>query len=328
MRVRLTGRWILALILVALCACDPAGVQHTPASFGPAASYSELAYHYAPIIHQGAASDQDYITAADFDGDWTGSNNWENQLTGDLSAYVYYSVIETETHWYLFYALFHPRDTTKKPCEESDGCHENDLESLQVIVTKDGTPFGHPIALETLAHSHIMLYTLDHSVKRGMLRARGGAKIEDGHPVVWVETYGHGIHGDRIGLHPSQVIYHVSDTAEEPESIEDEFVPYLLAPIYDTLWQHQAEVGPGQAFDHPFDYRGHSLPAAFDGEDYGIDKANTPWGYDQETGDELQRGDFFLDPAWAFSHHATVAGDLALEYIHNPFLEELDLIEP
>ena len=43
--------------------------------------YESLARHYAPVIHQGAASDQDYITALDFDSDWIGNNNWENQPT-------------------------------------------------------------------------------------------------------------------------------------------------------------------------------------------------------------------------------------------------------
>ncbi|MBU4350633.1 hypothetical protein KJ599_09965, partial [bacterium] len=36
--------------------------------------YESLAWHYGPVIHQGAASDQDYITALDFDGDWIGNN--------------------------------------------------------------------------------------------------------------------------------------------------------------------------------------------------------------------------------------------------------------
>ncbi len=38
----------------------------------------------------------------DFDGDWISNNNWENQPSGDLTAYVYYSVMETETHWFLY----------------------------------------------------------------------------------------------------------------------------------------------------------------------------------------------------------------------------------
>jgi len=89
--VTILGLAILVTLALGSCASP------TPtAAPGSPASHQEMARHYAPIIRQGVASDQDFITAVDFDGDWVGNNNWENQPTGDLSAYVYYSVIETE----------------------------------------------------------------------------------------------------------------------------------------------------------------------------------------------------------------------------------------
>jgi hypothetical protein len=312
----------LAGLLVSCGSATPTAVV-TP---GTPASHEDLARHYAPVVRQGAASDQDYITAADLDGDWIGNNNWQNQPTGDRTAYVYYSVIETETHWYLFYSLFHPRDYTQKPCAESDGCHENDMESVQVVVVKDGSSFGRPVALETLAHGHIYLYRFDDSIKRGALRVRGRVTQEESHPIVWVETYGHGIHGKRRRLRPSTVVYRVGDVAEVPDGLDDEHVAYQLVSIYDTLWQHRDEVGPDQAFDQPFDYRGHLLPYSFDGDDWGEDKANTPWGYNQEIGDTLSRGDWFLDPARAVAFHATLEGAFSTRYLHNPFLADLNLM--
>jgi len=185
----------------------------------------DLARHYSPIIHQGTASDHDFITAVDFDGDWTGSNNWENQPTGDLSAYVYYSVAETETHWFLFYALFHPRDYTSRRCDQSGGCHENDMESIQIVVAKDDTPYGRLQAMETLAHGDIFLYTADpytpdRPVRGGYLKVKGKIRLQGSHPIVTVETYGHGIHGGRQVLLPHVVIYHEGSQAEVPESLD------------------------------------------------------------------------------------------------------------
>jgi hypothetical protein len=318
---------VTALWLLAGCgSAPPTDAPVTQQATQVPASHEELAQHYAPVIYQGTATDQDYLTAADFDGDWIGSNNWQNQPTGDLSAYVYYSVVETETHWFLFYSLFHPRDYTGEPCEESDGCHENDMESLQVVVAKDGTAFGRPMALETLAHSHIYLYPIDDSVKKGALRAQAEATLEDGHPVVWVETYGHGIYGKRQILAPGKVTYRVGEQAQVPMGVKDEEVSYRLVPIYETLWQHRDEMGAGQAFDNPFDYRGHTLPAAFDGDDYGPDKANPPWGYNQEIGEVLRRGDWFLDPARVLLHHASFEGDFSTDYLFNPYLADLGLL--
>jgi hypothetical protein len=313
-------------VLLLLVACRLAEPALAPAGPGPPASHQDLARHYAPVIKQGAATDQDYITAADFDGDWIGNNNWQNQPAGDLSAHVYYAVIETETHWFLFYSIFHPRDYTSKPCEDSGGCHENDLESIQLVVLKDGTPAGKLLAVETLAHSKIYLYPVDASVQPNALEAAGRIRFEESHPIVYIETYGHGIYGTRRILFPGVITYRVGDVAETPDGIKDEDTSYLLVSIYETLWTHRDDIGAGRVFDQPFDYRGRVLPAALDGDDFGEDRANSPWGYNQATGDVLSRGDWFLDPAKAFAYHASFEGEYSLEYVHNPYLVDLGLM--
>ena len=58
------------LVALALSGCAP-----PRADPGPPASHQELARHYAPVIRQGVASDQDFVTAVNFDGDWIGNNN-------------------------------------------------------------------------------------------------------------------------------------------------------------------------------------------------------------------------------------------------------------
>jgi len=292
----------------------------------PPPGYYELARHYAPVIYQGAASDQDYITAVDFDGDWVSNNNWENQPTGDLAAYVYYSVVETQTHWFAFYSLFHPRDYTAEPCEHSGGCHENDMESIQLVIVKDGSPFGHLQAMETLAHGDIYLYVADPTVRAGFLKVKGAVQFEGDHPIVYVEPFGHGIYGHLIILGPWKVVYRVGDEAQVPEGINDDHVTYRLVSIYETLWAHRHEIGKGRAFDRPFNYRGCVLPATLDGDNFGIDKANTPWGYDQAIGKVLRRGEWFLDPARALAYHASFEGEFSQHYLYNPYLADLGLL--
>jgi len=318
------GFSLASLAVLGLGACTSPAATEAP---DPVALHQDLAQHYAPVIHQGVASDQDFITAVDFDGDWIGNNNWENQPNGDLSAYVYYSVVETESHWFLFYSLFHPRDYTGDPCEDTGGCHENDMESVQVIVAKDGTGLGHLQAVQTLAHRNIYLYAIDPSVGQNALKVSGSVDLEGSHPVVYVETFGHGIYAHRQILVPYRVTYRVGEQAEVPDGLKDEDVSYQLVPIYDTLWAHRDEIGPGRAFDEPFDYRGHTLPAAIDGDDYGEDRASTPWGYDQDTGETLLPGDWFLDPARALAYHARFEGEFSTTYVHNPYLDDLGLFD-
>jgi hypothetical protein len=319
---------LLTLALLTVGGCGQTEPTAAPASTEVPFSYEELARRYAPIIYQGTATDQDYITAVDFDGDWLSNNNWENQPSGDLSAHVYYSVIETETHWFVFYSLFHPRDYTDDPCEKSEGCHENDMESIQMIVRKDGSSFGRLQAMQTLAHGYIYLYPADDSVSKGFLEPVANVRMEEGPPVVFVETYGHGIYGKKIILVPHTTIYRVGNEAQTPEELGDKDVSYRLVPIYDTLWQRRGEIGPGKTFDQPFDYRGQTLGYSFDGEDWGQDKANSPWGYNQATGNTLARGDWFLDPAKALLFHATFEGDFSTQYLYNPYLEDLGLLTP
>ena len=68
----LTTLSLAVLVTLALGSC----ASPTPtAAPGPSASHQELASHHAPVIRQGAITNQDYITAVDFDGDWAGSNN-------------------------------------------------------------------------------------------------------------------------------------------------------------------------------------------------------------------------------------------------------------
>src|SRR5215813_4921957 len=91
--------------------------------------YRKLASFHAPILFQdtevrgqsqdegnNASVDQpiqrrgDFILRFDFDGDWNGLNNWANfakRPPADKNkdtmarAYIYYSVVETETHYFI-----------------------------------------------------------------------------------------------------------------------------------------------------------------------------------------------------------------------------------
>lgn len=294
----------------------------------PAGKDLKIQEFWAPVIFQAAATDADFITRVDYDGDNIGNNNWENFSKFPKPAFVYYDVKETKTHWFLFYSLFHPRDYVNDPaCPVS--CHENDLESIQLTVRKDGTEYGKLEILETLAHDKIYLYTEEKGIKGERLSVRGPVSYYKKKPAVYVEEYGHGIYGgknDSVSANPTvnkTVIYVYKGTAEEPKSIPAKNVGYDLIPIHDTLWQHRDCVGDGKCYDTIFDYRGVKLPAAFDGDMYEEDGANVPWGYDQAIGGDVVQGDWFIDPAKAVLFHAGPIPDFSTEYIFNPYIADL-----
>jgi hypothetical protein len=251
---------------------------------GRAARDKQIAARFAPIIHQGLGEQprSDYLTSFDFDGDWKGDNNWRNtdNRSFALRAYVYYSVSETTTHYFVHYAVFHPRDykgglktTTlvdtllseglrrigKDPTGYADDValsHENDLEGCLVVAEKQSQDTGAVQYVETLAHNRYYKY------RAAEIKSDPGETIElsDGHPILFAEPKGHGLArytGFREQLRKSTggaLIYSYKGQADDPERMRDKNIGYDLIPIYDTLWQ-QAQQGENETYGEAAEYQ-------------------------------------------------------------------------
>jgi hypothetical protein len=308
--------------------------------------YRPLAEHWAPFIAQETWFEPkaDFLARFDFDGDWRGDNNWDNTPRGSSQAYVYYTAMETETHWFLVYDLFHPRDYSDK-CVAGT-CHENDSEGLILTVRKDGSAFGRLEVMETLAHNNVYSFRADDRVRGNAHEPDGRVEFADGsHPVVFVEAGGHGIYGsdsshsryDARGNKFSGgtgVTYAFKGEAARPRQANDRRVRYELLPIFDHWWRRAAENPSGNAtFDDYFAYRPAGgrpaarlaeIPAAFRGRKMAANRARPFWGwYDERTLKKgiLAQGQWGLDPAWAVTRNLTLPEPVALTYRFNPYLE-------
>lgn len=251
-----------------------------------AALDKQIAAQFAPVIYQGLGDQPrfDYITNFDFDGDWKGDNNWANagQKRYALSAYVYYSVIETATHYFVHYAMFHPRDykgglntsalldvlikegvrrAGKDPTGRAEDValsHENDLEGALVVAEKRGTALAQAVVqyVETMAHNRYLKY------RSGEVRSRIGmlVRMEEQHPLLFIEPKGHGVEryiGTREQLKRSVkgvLTYSYTGSADDPEKVRSGMVGYDLLPIYDTLWLH-AQAGENDTYGEVQEYQ-------------------------------------------------------------------------
>ena len=178
----------------------------------------DVASRFAPIFYQalGDKPRSDYITNFDFDGDWRGDNNWNNAANKDLplKAYIYFSVSETTTHFFIHYAVYHPRDYkggrqgtllseliqegAKRGgkydptglADEAALAHENDMEGALVVVEKDGTELtdAHVVFVETLHHNNFSHYRPGDPQEGASI-----VKLEGQRPLLYVEPKGHGI---------------------------------------------------------------------------------------------------------------------------------------
>jgi len=294
-------------------------------------NHRRLAERHAPVIFQESRSTVlDFITKFDYDGDWKGDNNWRNAYLYDLTGHVYYSVIESTSHYFITYAFYHARDYTARPYEgfAPKTEHENDMEGLTVTIEKDNTPFGKVVLLETLAHDVFFKYDNrdNRRVAPGSLKLDGSMTFVDGRPAVFVEAEGHGVKAASRAVAGSLnsfagIVYRYTGQGAVPQSNRDPKATYDLVSIEDTLWARRFEVGTLFCCADSYvmaDGRTVGLGSAFNGPIGGC-AAKPPWGWDQAS-DTIAKGDWFRDPLKAYPTQLRIQ-NFAGGYVHNPYLQ-------
>jgi hypothetical protein len=301
-------------------------------------SYHALTEWYSPVIYQdvGCTVYGDYITRIDYDGDYVGNNNWNNlgypNKARPLPAYVYTAVMETSTHYFIWYALFHPADDFH--CHTYR--HENDFEGLVLCVHKDGSPYGDLRMVQMQAHTHFYQYTPpgESGIYEGEDSIDGTIQLDTTypgvHPVVYVEGGGHGLRNEDTGDWPS-VVYYYTGHAEDPDDVGHAHCGYDLLSIYSEVWARRDNCcGDGHLFDNMEHYSrwGFSVswvPTTFDGDDFSIapqepDMGWPPWNWDDsDDGDEWLNGDWFMHPAGYHAYRLQWDEDFATNYTFQPF---------
>lgn len=289
-----------------------------------AATDQELVYRYAPVHYQDTDSsdyDADYLAAVNFDGDWDALNNWEHQDDNvtKLKAKVYYSVVETSTHWFIVYSFFHPRDWVDYPDFGLD-THENDMEGAMMIIRKDGTALGKFEGMVTVFHTNFYSFTPSGSqLRTGQETIDGTVRLVsyggDSRPTTFQEAKGHGVKawdgssfpgGDGIIYYPS------TTTAEVPSSGNDRSVQYQLVNTFEAngLWAHRND---SITFASWGTFRGDN------GQD---NSAHTAWAWDDsDDGSQLTGGELATDPAKLVSIYFSNLGSFDRTYVRNGYTQ-------
>lgn len=352
---------VVAAVLSVLIGCSAGPMRVEPVSIVQTASdvdsNLEVASAYAPIVFQAAHPEywrQDVPAPFDFDGDKIGQNNWENFPHYEIAPTLYYSVLETDTHWFITYHMFHARDWSAfNPGIHLS--HENDGENLQVVVSKRTR---RPQFLVTQAHFVSVAFAGDECplsggcLKQGMIVANADGEIEStgDHVCVFVECCGHGIHGapDSVGMKfddegapvfagRGMVLVPQKNPGQreldEPREASAQRVPYRLVSLRETLWPSLVSgdcVGDGRLLDGAVRYRDGlvdvMVPRYYDADrfsgPFGPDRGISPFALDF-TFCAGKVGALFFNPARRYQQLFEITGEWSLDYIDYPFVEVL-----
>lgn len=282
-----------------------------------AVSDADLAYRWAPIHYQDTSSanySADYLSPVDYDGDWDTLNNWENlsDNTDKLIGAVYYSVVETGTHWFIVYSFYHPRDWKVL------GSHENDMEGLVAVVRKEGGDYGTFEAMVSIAHDNFYSYVPPGSPYTDGKENIDGAIVMqsyDGaeHPTSFQEDRGHGAYrwdgkefpgGDGIVYFPNR------GDGKVPTGGNDRSAAYQLVNTFaeGSLWARRAD---------PATYASWGTFAGENGKD---NAAHTAWAWD-DGNDSVDGGFMATDPARLVTEYFGNTGTFDSAYTRNQYQE-------
>lgn len=331
-------------------------------SANPPPTDFELAYYHAPLHYQDTNSSNylaDYVTRFDYDGDWIATNNWENMTRFPLTAHVYYSVVESCSHWYINYAFFHPRDWSNLNVPGAQE-HENDMEGYLSVVRKDGSKFGKLEGIVTTSHWDFYSYTLAGSpLTNGKETIDGRVTMQtyDGspRPLISQEDKGHGVKVFPFSFErdlkvEDYIIYYPSRSqAQVPQSGNDRHVNYTLIDLFASggLWelqleQAQASLGISSTIrdrrtnPQPINLPGNPFHkwATFKGDKGGgcgngtfktctENSPQPPWGWDDRNDGPVYAGHLALDPAYLVDRYFDGLGTFSTKYLRNRYITDL-----
>lgn len=188
-----------------------------------AAQASDIAAQWAPVIicqanpADGLSMPQNTFTLVNYDQDWRLNNNWYNLLFYLPDWAMYYSLVESDTHYFIGYYQYYPRHT-------GGAGREHDLTGVLAAVGK--TPDG--------AGRLDLLVT--YSNQRWQKWGGSQVRLEGTHPVLNLRAASHELAaaGRSSRALPATALHAAASG-------------YRLVPLT-QLWEHRQDIGPGRVF--------------------------------------------------------------------------------
>ncbi len=205
------------------------GVLVTPVQAGTA-SDADMALWWAPVIYQqddgrNPIARENTFTTVNYDHDWRADNNWENLPYYPPVPAVYYSLVESDTHYFIGYYLYYPRHTGATK-------HENDMSGVMVVVQKSNDKYGQLEMLLVYGNNNCAKISYSHVWRENSY-----------HPILVVSAGTHEITNERApgpgGAYP------LFPTSGQTAAAHG---GYRLVDLQE-LWQHRNDIGQNRTFN-------------------------------------------------------------------------------
>lgn len=304
-------------------------------------SHREVIAHWAPDVYQDFNTvnkefyNYDYITNFNFDGDWNGFNNWENSANekyknSSRRAYVYSSIQETPTHYFLTYNFFHARDVggTHLAIYAIDS-HENDFEGALYAIKKDGSDFGKIELIYTQAHGNHDTYKEGDIKFKNNDKSSGTVELFSSSNGTAVGTHGHSVHMWK-NQYPGGIKYINRATGGNGSIGKSEMAEFKTSEdnIYkeceyqirslDEFWDRRYEIGNGKTFKG-FGSFGSDASGFKDHLGQTMKgSANALWNWD--------KGLWLSDPAFFMDHNDDFE-EMSHKYTFNKYVTHKVVVE-
>ncbi|MFK4302017.1 MULTISPECIES: hypothetical protein [unclassified Paenibacillus] len=349
---------LAAVIILGATLIAPAVAPSKAAAAGLSASeQSRLVEYWSPVLYQdvGNNPEGDIPIPVNFDGDWSGLNNWDNigkYAKGSslpLKPSVYWSVVESDTHYFigydLFYATHDPRGTL--------GDHENDMEGMMFTIRKPGTAKKDGTRV-TNPNGELELALMPRHAKLGMYGpANKAVQYDPGMSSVYYDS-NFTTETNASGTHP--LVYSAQNDESFLESDGD--FGHALKPyngkgakgksgyIFQAGTPVNLNASGGQLWDskignfddskrmgyelipletslwplrNDFTLDLWSSYGTFKGDNGRANAANAPWGWSFENYRDLGSGRMLYDPAYLVDKLFDGLGEFSLTYSTNPY---------
>ncbi|SFB44878.1 pre-peptidase C-terminal domain-containing protein [Cohnella sp. OV330] len=279
-----------------------------------------VAEYWAPDFYQDVDTDSDYfrglpdlIANFDLDGDMEESNNFSNARSLPFKSYVYYSVVETETHYFIGYYLYYPAYGFK---------------GVFLMVYKDGSPYGKLQAVNTNGgengrYSDGTVGPTDKPIKltnhRPVFYASTGASSDIWGNPKWFDgpmltMFDGKLDGSDSPPGGDGVRYYYNGAAQQVGD-KNGYSPYSyellpLEPVYKDQIKKQTEINWGI----------HKNYMNADGRS-GNPPGEYPWGFSNPYMQEylVKEGDVLSDPVYFFDTYFWNLGAFSTKYVDNDF---------